>query len=216
MVSKVTEAALEVGAGAAPAAKVLVDRARPRDRPDGRSGRRRWPARSRSARPAAACRCRRTRWPSSGCARPWCSASTSTLPKFFSKMSKPAMAGDQADMDVGPGGLRGGLLEIVERLRHGSVPLQPVLEQRRAAGRAARCRSGRRAQSSGIEALRSSGAIRRSSASLSGIVVRIGQSGISGSPSKYIWVISRCAKPEPNTEKWMCAGRQLLTQLRQG
>ena len=37
---------------------------------------------------------------------------------------------------------------------------------------------------------------------------------ISGSPSKYIWVMSRCAKPEPKTEKCMCAGRQSFSRLR--
>ena len=62
----------------------------------------------------------------------------------------------------------------------------------------------------------SSGAISCSIAAWSGIVLRIGQCGISGSPSKYIWVISRWTKAEPKTEKWMCAGRQSLTQLRHG
>ena len=53
-------------------------------------------------------------------------------------------------------------------------------------------------------------------ASLSGIVLTIGHNGISGSPSKYIWVISRCAKPWPNTEKWTCEGLQSLIPFGQG
>ncbi len=36
------------------------------------------------------------------------------------------------------------------------------------------------------------------------------------SPSKYIWVISRWEKLVPNTEMWIWAGRQLLTQFRHG
>jgi hypothetical protein len=39
---------------------------------------------------------------------------------------------------------------------------------------------------------------------------------ISGSPSKYIWVIRRCAKEWPKTEKWMCAGRQASMPFAQG
>src|SRR5438045_2848625 len=37
----------------------------------------------------------------------------------------------------------------------------------------------------------------------SGMVAMMESWGMSGSPSKYIWVISLCAKPVPNTEKWM-------------
>ena len=70
--------------------------------------------------------------------------------------------------------------------------------------------------SNGAAALTSSGAMRRSIAASSGTVWRIGQIRISGSPSKYIWVMRRWAKPEPKIEKWICAGRQLLTKLRQG
>ena len=32
----------------------------------------------------------------------------------------------------------------------------------------------------------------------------------SGSPGKYIWVTSRWTNARPNSEKWMCAGRQAL------
>jgi hypothetical protein len=32
----------------------------------------------------------------------------------------------------------------------------------------------------------------------------------SGSPGKYIWVMSLLLKDEPNSEKCMCAGRQAL------
>ena len=35
----------------------------------------------------------------------------------------------------------------------------------------------------------------------------------SGSPGKYIWVTSRCGNASPNSEKWMCAGRQALRWL---
>ena len=38
----------------------------------------------------------------------------------------------------------------------------------------------------------------------------MGSNGNSGSPGKYIWVTRRLVKPVPNTEKWMCAGRQAL------
>ena len=48
------------------------------------------------------------------------------------------------------------------------------------------------------------------------MVFTIGHCQIIGSPSKYIWVISRWAKPVPKTEKWMCAGRQSLTPFGQG
>ena len=41
----------------------------------------------------------------------------------------------------------------------------------------------------------------------------MGQIGISGSPSKYSCVIRRWQKAWPKTETWICAGRQLLTQL---
>ena len=43
------------------------------------------------------------------------------------------LARDQADMDVGAGGLRRRFLRDSAELRMASVPLQPVLEQRRAA-----------------------------------------------------------------------------------
>ena len=49
-----------------------------------------------------------------------------------------------------------------------------------------------------------------SRASASTTVCRIGSSGNSGSPGKYIWVIIRWVNSVPNSEKWMCAGRQAL------
>ena len=63
-------------------------------------------------------------------------------------------------------------------------------------GRAARCRTCRRAQSIGIVGAH----VERRRSGLrwrvgSGMVRTIGQSGIIGSPSKYIWVMSRWAKP---------------------
>ena len=124
-------------------------------------------------------------------------------------------AGREADVDVGAGGLRGGLAEIAQRLRHGSVPLQAVLEQRRAAAAQHDVELVGEAveRDRGVEVERRDQLLERV---LVGDRRRIGQCGISGSPSKYIWVISRWAKPEPKTEKWMCAGRQLLTQLRHG
>ena len=48
------------------------------------------------------------------------------------------------------------------------------------------------------------------------MVWTMGQRAISGSPSKYIWLIRRWPKPEPKTETWMCIGRQLLTWFGQG
>ena len=45
---------------------------------------------------------------------------------------------------------------------------------------------------------------------------KTGSVASSGSPAKYICVISRVAKLGPNTEKWMCAGRHALYVLRQG
>ena len=48
------------------------------------------------------------------------------------------------------------------------------------------------------------------------IVRTIGHFQIIGSPSKYICVISRCAKPWPKMEKWMCAGRQSFGPFGQG
>ena len=62
----------------------------------------------------------------------------------------------------------------------------------------------------------SSAAISVSIAARSGIERTIGHFQIIGSPSKYICVISRCAKPWPNTEKWICAGRQSLGPFGQG
>ena len=45
---------------------------------------------------------------------------------------------------------------------------------------------------------------------------KIGSSGNSGSPGKYIWVIIRWVNSVPNSEKWMCAGRQAFWWLRHG
>ena len=88
------DAAREIGRGAAPAAKVRVEPlASAGDRPDGRTCRRRWPARSRSARLSARCRCRRRPGLRCGCARLWSACRRRTLPKLFAKMSKPAACG---------------------------------------------------------------------------------------------------------------------------
>ena len=62
----------------------------------------------------------------------------------------------------------------------------------------------------------SNAAISRLRAAGSGTQLKIGSSASSGSPGKYIWVISRVAKPGPNSEKWMWFGRQALWWLRHG
>ncbi|AKE89723.1 hypothetical protein AAT18_11325 [Rhodococcus aetherivorans] len=62
----------------------------------------------------------------------------------------------------------------------------------------------------------SSCAIRLRSWSSVGMVFAMGQRSMSGSPSKYIWVIKRCAQPVPWIEKWMWAGRQALVLLAHG
>ena len=46
--------------------------------------------------------------------------------------------------------------------------------------------------------------------------LKIGSWAKSGSPGKYIWVTSRWVNARPNSEKWMCAGRQALGWLRHG
>ncbi len=46
--------------------------------------------------------------------------------------------------------------------------------------------------------------------------LKIGSNGNSGSPGKYICVTSRDRNEWPNTEKWMCAGRQALGWLPHG
>lgn len=48
------------------------------------------------------------------------------------------------------------------------------------------------------------------------MVLTIGHSGISGSPSKYSWVINRVEIDGPLTETWICEGRQSFGPLRQG
>ncbi len=50
----------------------------------------------------------------------------------------------------------------------------------------------------------------------SGTELKIGSWKNSGSSGKYIWVTSRCVKARPNTEKWMCAGRQALAWFLHG
>src|SRR5699024_11820599 len=50
----------------------------------------------------------------------------------------------------------------------------------------------------------------RSRAFWSIIAWKIGSSGNSGSPGKYICVIMRWVKSVPNNEKWTWAGRQAL------
>ena len=50
----------------------------------------------------------------------------------------------------------------------------------------------------------------------SGTELRMGSSGMSGSPGKYICVTSLLARAGPNSEKWTCAGRQALSWLRHG
>ena len=167
-------------------------------RPDGRTCPRRWPARSRSARRAAACRCRRRRGLRCGCARPASAASTSTLPKLFSKMSKPACLRRQADVDVRAG--RSATRSRASSVRHccgsSSAPARGSRTASRAAaqhdveavGAAVELRRRRR-----CPAARSG----RGSAPRSATLPRIGQLAISGSPSKYICVISRCTQPSP-------------------
>ena len=60
---------------------------------------------------------------------------------------------------------------------------------------------------SGTVRPRSNREISRSLAA-SGTELKIGSWKNSGSPGKNIWVTRRCAKARPNSEKWMCAGRQ--------
>ena len=45
---------------------------------------------------------------------------------------------------------------------------------------------------------------------------KIGSYSNSGSPGKYICVTSRVANAGPNSEKWMCAGRQAFSWLPHG
>ncbi len=49
-----------------------------------------------------------------------------------------------------------------------------------------------------------------------GTELKIGSWKNSGSSGKYIWVTSRWVNAQPNTEKWMCAGRQALGWLPHG
>src|SRR5579872_7208258 len=63
---------------------------------------------------------------------------------------------------------------------------------------------------SGTVVSRSKRDIKRSRPRWSGIELRIGSSGMRGSPGKYICVTSRLESQGPNTEKWMCAGRHAL------
>jgi len=50
----------------------------------------------------------------------------------------------------------------------------------------------------------------RRRAARSGTDKKTGSSSSSGSPGKYICVISRAAKPVPKNEKWMWFGRHAL------
>src|SRR5262249_14638029 len=56
----------------------------------------------------------------------------------------------------------------------------------------------------------------RSRADASRTELKMGSYGNSGSPGKYIWVTRRWAKERPNSERWMCAGRQAFGWLRHG
>ncbi len=56
----------------------------------------------------------------------------------------------------------------------------------------------------------------RSRALGSGTELKIGSCAKSGSPGKYICVISRWVNARPNSEKWMCAGRHALRWFRHG
>ena len=56
----------------------------------------------------------------------------------------------------------------------------------------------------------SKSAIIRCLAFSSGTELKIGSSGSSGSPGKYIWVTSRWVNARPNSEKSMGHGRQAL------
>ncbi|MCY1305834.1 hypothetical protein D9M70_556600 [compost metagenome] len=68
----------------------------------------------------------------------------------------------------------------------------------------------------GLAMLMSSLAISVRTASGLAIDLTIGHIGMSGSPSKYSWVINRVAIDGPLMEKWICAGRQSFGPLRQG
>jgi hypothetical protein len=46
--------------------------------------------------------------------------------------------------------------------------------------------------------------------------LKIGSSEKSGSPGKYICVTRRCVNARPNSEKWMCRGRQAFGWLPHG
>jgi hypothetical protein len=50
----------------------------------------------------------------------------------------------------------------------------------------------------------------------SGTLWKIGSMASRGSPGKNICVMSRCANALPNSEKWMCAGRQPKAWFCQG
>ena len=50
----------------------------------------------------------------------------------------------------------------------------------------------------------------------SGTAEKIGSWPNSGSSGKYIWVTRRWTKARPNSEKWMCAGRQALAWFPHG
>ena len=111
---------------------------------------------------------------------------------------RPHLLVEEADGEVRPDRLR---RRQPERLSHRAAP--------RAAsppGRRRRCRSGSREPTSGSVRSSSKSQIRRSRACSSGIELKIGSNGKSGSPGKYICVTSRSGKARPKTEMWMCAG----------
>ena len=149
------DAGLEVGAGAAPAAKAS-GRApcRAGGRPGAHTCPRRWPARSRSARPSARCRCRRRRGPRCGSSRPGSSRRQHVAEVVLEDVEAGRLR-RQADVHVRAGGLRSRL--GARRARCRPARLRPWLLGRALrlparrgsrtasrAGRAGRCRSGRR------------------------------------------------------------------------
>ena len=83
--------------------------------------------------------------------------------------------------------------------------------------RAGRCRNGSRAPVPAplhVEVER--GHQPRAAAARWGPRCTMGSRASSGSPGKYIWVMSRVRKQRPKTEKCTCAGRQALSWFPQG
>src|SRR5690606_21689374 len=104
-----------------------------------------------------------------------------------------AEIGRHADMDIGSSGLGGGFLEHGDGVQLHQFPsslLSYMVERR-----PRRTISKRQASASmGVVLYRSSRAMSWSMAASSGMVATMGHCQSSGSPSKYIWVISLCAK----------------------